>query len=92
MAKKSFTEGGNPALQFISGEQQTAKPNDAETAERSKERAHKYAPVLVEVKSKRIQLALRPSLYKKAKAEADACGLSFNEYIHRVLENELKEE
>ncbi len=90
MAKKSFTEGGNPALQFISGEPAT-KPDGA-AAEPAKERRHKYAPVVVEVKSKRIQLALRPSLYEKAKAEADACGLSFNEYIHRVLENELQEE
>lgn len=40
-----------------------------------------------EKKTKRVQLLLRPSLYRKVKAYASITGVSVNEFIHSVLES-----
>lgn len=40
---------------------------------------------VVETKTKRVNLVLQPSLYKKAQAIADANGVSFNEMIAQIL-------
>ena len=88
--KKSFID--NPALQFIS----TAEPEEtrqeerelpasqAKPAEKPPE-GYKLNPLYVETKSRRLQLVLQPSLYKKLKENAKKSGLSVNEYVHRVL-------
>lgn len=42
-----------------------------------------------EIRSRRVQLLMQKSLYKKAKAHCKKRGLSFNEYIHQVIEEDL---
>lgn len=44
-----------------------------------------YRVQYIETKTKRLQLVLQPSLYKKLKENAKKSGLSVNEYVHRVL-------
>ena len=86
-----------PELQFISKEtieavegKQAAAPTPRGT-EKAPE-GYKLNPLYVETKSKRVQLVLQPSLYRKVKAAADAEGISFNEYCHRLLEEATREE
>lgn len=45
-----------------------------------------YKLVSTEVKSKRVQLVFKPSTYAKAKAKAEAQGISLNEYMHKLIE------
>lgn len=47
---------------------------------------YKSNPAYIELKSKRVQLVLQPSLYERVKKAADKEGISFNEYCHRLLE------
>lgn len=47
---------------------------------------YKVNPLYIEKKTRRIQLILQPSIYERAKDMADALGLSFNEYVHRALD------
>lgn len=47
---------------------------------------YKMNPMYVEIKSKRVQLVFQPSIYKRAKAAADKAGLSLNEYLHRLID------
>lgn len=42
-----------------------------------------------EIRSRRVQLLMQKSLYKKAKAHCKKRGISFNEYIHQVIEEDL---
>lgn len=95
MAKKSFK--GNPALMFIT----TPEPEEPEEPERKEASrtapepppaGYKVNPLYIETKSRRLQLVLQPSLYKRVKAKAGAAGLSVNEYIHRILEDATREE
>lgn len=81
MAKKSFKE--NPALQFIS----TA---DEEQTEEKAPEGYKLNPLYIETKSRRLQLVLQPSLYKRVKDRAKAGGLSVNEFIHNLLDEATK--
>lgn len=47
---------------------------------------------LVEKRTRRVQLVFQPSLYDKAEAEYKALGYkSFNDYVHSILEERLKE-
>ena len=92
MAKKSFM--GNPALQFItsqtSDEESQKNPITTTTPAPASSRApagYKPDPRYVEVKSRRLQLVMQPSLYAKVKSAADASGKSVNDYIHNILEN-----
>ena len=48
--------------------------------------------ILIEVKSKRVQLVFKPSLLKAVKAEAKRKHMSMNELVHEALEKYLKEE
>ena len=38
-----------------------------------------------EKKTKRVQLVMRPSLYEKAKSQADSLNISLNEYINALI-------
>lgn len=78
---KSFID--NPALQFIT--KKTEQPKEAPDG-------YKLNPELVEKKSKRVQLVLKPSLYEKLKAAADKAGISVNEYAHKAFEAILDNE
>ena len=42
-----------------------------------------------EGKSKRIQLVMKPSVYKLAKKKAADMEISFNEYVHRLVEEDI---
>lgn len=53
---------------------------------------YKVNPEYIELKTKRVQLILQPSLYSKVKATAQAKNLSVNEFCHRVLEDATKGE
>ena len=104
MTKKSFKD--NPAMQFISNaeeEPQKDAQEDSKTEETKPKAAtpkaatippegFKLNPLYVEVKSRRLQLVLQPSLYEKVKAKAAADGVSINEFVHRVLEAATQEE
>lgn len=77
MGKKNFSD--NPAMRFIHESGNYTNIPDG----------YKLAPNLIETKTKRVQLVMQPSLYEKAKAAASKQGLSFNSYIHTVLEEAL---
>lgn len=95
MAKKSFKD--NPAMQFISApeaEPQTDRPTP-ETLPRltgKPPKGYKANPLYVEVKSRRVQLVLQPSLYERVKKRAEGAGLSFNEFVHQILDDATREE
>jgi len=60
-----------------------AKPTtkDRETAPEG----YKIAPQYVELKTKRVQLLVQPSLYEAVKAKASSLGISTNEAISEAL-------
>lgn len=90
MAKKSFKD--NPALQFISAAQPEPPEPPAPAAPlESPPEGYKINPLYVEKKSRRLQLVLRPSLYERAKKQAQARGISLNEYVCQALEKAAKE-
>lgn len=102
MPKKSFK--GNPALQFFSqgqtDEQADTTPAAAAPAEpaampepQAKDAgaeiaADNWRPGKAEMKSRRVQLLLKPSSYEKAKAAAAKYGISVNEYISQIIDRE----
>jgi hypothetical protein len=92
--KKSFIDKGNPALQFIS------QPTEEETEHISKgkrkaqgpaqpPKGYKVNPEFIEVKSRRLQLVIQPSLFDKVKAQAQAKNQSVNAYICDALTQAL---
>lgn len=89
--KKSFKADLNPAMQFISTPPEGAA--ERETAPRTEDapEGYKVNPLYIEKRSKRLQLLVQPSLYDKIKAQADAEDCSVNDFIHRVLEDAVKE-
>ncbi len=56
----------------------------------------KQNPLLVETRSRRVQLIFQPSLYKRIKAladkQSDTKRKSFNDYVHAVLEDHADRE
>ena len=60
--------------------------------DRKPPKGYKLNPLYVEVKSKRVQLVLQPSLFDRVKERAKEQGLSVNEYVHRILDRETREE
>ena len=89
MAKKTFKN--NPALQFISTEESTAEQTQETAQTEQPPKGYKLNPLYLETKSRRVQLILQPSLHEKVKQAAQTEGVSFNEYVHRVLEQAVKE-
>ena len=95
--KKAFWE--NPAMAFISTnaveEPKTTEepPQDhhrATTEPQAKESyVVKHKIVNSEVKTRRVQLVFRPSTHKAATEKAEAMGLSLNEYIHNLIEQDI---
>lgn len=82
--KKSFKQQINPAMQFISPQEETVKTTDAPEG-------YKVNPLYVEIKSRRLQLLVQPSLYERIKAKATAQGKSVNELVHTILEAGMRE-
>jgi len=88
MAKKTFIDNENPALQFIS----TVTKEDPSEKPAEGPESVKINPIYVETKSRRLQLVLQPSLFDRVKDKAKADGVSVNEYIHQLLDEATREE
>ena len=46
---------------------------------------YKINPEFIEKRTKRIQLIMQPSVYNAAKNKAEQNGMSFNEYVHKII-------
>lgn len=108
MAKKTFTDAVNPALQFITPPAEAEAPSKTPRTKRQPSKpssgkpskvkttdapeGYKANPAFVETKSRRLQLLMQPSLHDRIKARAAAEGLSVNEYIHKALEEAVGED
>ena len=90
-AKTDYTE--SPALAFIKPtaeqEQEQATNAPASLSSRKAPEGMKVNPLYIEKRTRRVQLVLQPSIYDKAKAASEALGLSFNDYVHALLEQAL---
>ena len=91
MAKKSFMNTDNPAMQFISAPAaqdipKAAEPETAEAEENQSEDVFAIRPKPAEHKSKRAQLLMTPSLHEKVAKKAASLNMSFNELVNIVLE------
>ena len=86
---KSFKSEGNPAMNFISKEtidKKEKKPKSKSTAQKKEApEGHKPNPEYIEVKSRRVQILVQPSVYDAVKAKAGAEGISTNEAINEAL-------
>ena len=91
--KKSFKRS-EPALAFISGaseEKTTPKASKAKKPATKAPEGYKLDPQYVEVKSRRVQLLIQPSLYEAVKAKASSLGISTNEAISEALRAYIEE-
>ena len=88
--KKTYVNRDNPAMNFISQVGQT-EADPAEEPVNTPPEGYKLNMQYVEKKTRRLQLIVQPSLYKKIKKKADKQHLSVNEFIHRILEKALEE-
>ncbi len=84
MARKTFAEDLNPALQFISTTEAITEKDGERTrfVFNSPER---------ETFSRRYPLLMKPSTFNAIKAKADQNGASMNAYINALLEYHLQE-
>lgn len=88
MAKKSFMD--SPALRFITANEE--EPQKEEKIAPKKEelpKGYKISPVYIETKSRRLQLLLKPSIFKKLKQTADKKHTSVNDLVNSILEENL---
>lgn len=88
MAKKSFINTDNPAMNFISKtsiEAVDGKPAGS-PAGRKAPAGYKPNPEFIETKSKRVQILVQPSLHRDAKAVSEELGISLNDFIHRAIQ------
>lgn len=92
MSKKTFKSNledlDNPALQFIS----TVLNKNQSDNKQDKNITPEGYKLVPESKSKRLQLLIQPSLYKKIKEKALANGTSVNDTIHTILTLALRQE
>ena len=80
----------DPALAFINRSVLPATEADKPVGEAQiPPTGYKVNPEFIEIKSKRVQLVLQPSLYNEAKESAIAAGISFNELVHLALRSYL---
>lgn len=94
MAKKDFKRE-NPALSFISipEEEQEQEVKDLESRPAPEQlqrkpqapQGYKLNPAFIELKSKRVQLLLQPSVVQAIKDKAKEKGLSMNEAINEAI-------
>lgn len=83
--KKKFDE--NPSNPYLSGIRPAPRPA-AQPAQAgpTQNPPYKMKPVMIETRSRRLQLLVQPSLYDRLKKIADTQGTSLNELIHKALE------
>lgn len=93
MNKKTFKanleEMNNPALQFIS-EQNNEQLYNHHTMQKISLENYNYNHKR-EVKNRRVQLLIKPSLYYKIKEKANAESVSVNETINNILNDAFNE-
>lgn len=95
MVKKDFSNA--PAINtFISNtaeiEEQKASENKQQQpliTEQNNEVAFQYAPQKKEIKNKRLQLVVTPTLYKKIKSKAQENNTSMNDLICQLIDQTL---
>lgn len=76
----------NPAMNFITqNEEAQGQSNHEEAKPGNPPAGYKLDPKYIEVRSKRVQLVIQPSLYEEIKKAARKDKVSVNEYCHRVL-------
>ena len=88
MSKKTFGTD-TPAELFMGKTTQQTETQPEQTEHTRIDPApagYKVNPLYVEVKSRRVQLLLQPSLYDKVKRRADAERKSFNQIITELIE------
>lgn len=81
--KKSFTEGNNPALDFISDDSKKATPEKVQPKIVYVEKEVYHRP---EAKSRRVQILVKPSLYEEFKGLATAQGKSVGGAINDAMQ------
>ena len=88
MAKKSFTNIDNPALNFISTPEKEVQTTSQESQNILVNLVNpvKLNPLYIETKSKRFNFLMRPGLYDKISDRAKIENKSMSDLIHSVLE------
>lgn len=95
MAKKKDFKEINPALNFISTDSQAetkAADREAPGEIAPAPEGYKINPLYVEVKSKRLNLLLQPSIVERMKKAAAEHSLSVNEQITVAIREYLERE
>ncbi len=88
MSAKSFAS--SPAMQFISQQHLPDREKEAPAASSEASDGVRWIERR-ELKTKRVQLLLKPSVHARIKKMAEEHGVSFNDYVNRVLERETLE-
>ena len=74
-------------------EGEKTKPKQKDTAAQKQEVNHTQIPTGYELKpeskTKRVNLLLRPTIYEIAKKKAEAKGISFNDYVNNLLQEDI---
>lgn len=85
MAKKDFKT--NPVMNFISQESidKVEGKTKSKTGKKKVPEGYKPNPEFIEVKSRRVQILLQPSIHEAIKAKAKAEGISTNEAINEAI-------
>lgn len=85
---KSFKADINPALQFISPQEEPPRAEEQPTHQSAEPipEGYRINPMYIEKKTRRVQFLLKPSLFDKIKAEAVEKNVSTNEMIHLIIE------
>lgn len=71
------------------------EPSPESYHEEKPPRGFRLNPKFIETKSRRLQLLMQPSLYKKIQAQAKRNKVSVNEWVHATLQaviNQIEEE
>ena len=93
--KKTFaeqldSEQFNPAMQFISAPAPQRRASAPAAQQDAPPPGFRMNPMYVEIKSRRVQLLLKPSIYAAVKERAAREGVSVNEMINVMLETAVK--
>jgi len=94
MARKNFKQN-NPAEAFITMPETAPTEDTAQskpTGARKAPEGYKLNPEFIEVKSKRVQLLLQPSVVEALKALAKEKGLSMNETASEAIKQYIERE
>lgn len=93
MAKKSFRDDLNPAMNFITPDSKKKAENTSSEGKikniteirNNAPEGYKVNPLYIETRSKRLQILIQPSIYEKIKSRADSEGVSVNEVINSIF-------